>query len=325
MTRNRILILTYFFLAALYSVAADFDFTISNGISNSKLKEKMEKNVISMLSIFNSKEVSMKYMKKGITEDAKICITELLQNTTIKCSSDISSSCLKTISGYQVRGIPVDLGSADSENVGQNLTIDFTPDGNISNVSISIGEDRYNQIMAEMSSQEDYVRRQQIVSFVEQFRTAYNRKDMPFLQDVYSDKALIITGSVRNYMVRQSFGDEVSFINKEIVVYLRQTKHQYLKNLQRVFNRNEFINISFEDIDIVQHPKYDDIYGVTLKQKWYSSHYSDEGYLFLMIDFRNSERPLIQVRTWQPYKNSRGEVILKKEDVFNLGSFRIVR
>ena len=312
-------------LAAQHSVASDFDFSISDGISNSKLKEKMEKNVISMLSIFNSREVSMKFMKKGITEDARICISELLQNTTIKYSSVTSSSCIKTISGYQIRGVPVNFESADYEEAGQILTIDFTPDGDISNVSVSIGEDRYNQIMAEMSTQEDYVRRQRIVSFVEQFRTAYNRKDMPFLQDVYSDKALIITGSVRNSMERQSFGDEVSLINKETVVYLKQTKQQYLTNLQRVFNRNEFINISFEDVDIVQHPKYDDIYGVTIKQKWHSSHYYDEGYLFLMIDFRNSERPLIQVRTWQPYKNSSGKVILKKEDVFHLGSFQIVR
>jgi len=31
------------------------------------------------------------------------------------------------------------------------------------------------------------------------------------------------------------------------------------------------------------------------------------------------------VRTWQPYKNAEGQVVTKREDVFHLGSFRIVR
>jgi hypothetical protein len=44
-----------------------------------------------------------------------------------------------------------------------------------------------------------------------------------------------------------------------------------------------------------------------------------------MIDFRDADNPLIQVRTWQPYKNTEGQVVTKREDVFHLGSFRIVR
>ena len=44
-----------------------------------------------------------------------------------------------------------------------------------------------------------------------------------------------------------------------------------------------------------------------------------------MIDFRDADNPLIQVRTWQPYKNKEGQVITQKDDVYHLGSFRIVR
>jgi hypothetical protein len=109
------------------------------------------------------------------------------------------------------------------------------------------------------------------------------------------------------------------------VVYIKQTKQEYLNNLQRVFKNTKYINVKFEDIEVVQHPKYDDVYGVTLKQFWHTDRYSDEGYLFLMIDFRDADKPLIQVRTWQPYKNAEGQVVTKREDVYHLGSFRIVR
>ncbi len=41
------------------------------------------------------------------------------------------------------------------------------------------------------------------------------------------------------------------------------------------------------------------VYGVEMRQSYNSTTYSDEGYLFLLIDF--SERdPLIYVRAWQP-------------------------
>jgi hypothetical protein len=114
-------------------------------------------------------------------------------------------------------------------------------------------------------------------------------------------------------------------LNNDRVVYIKQTKQEYLKNLANVFKSSKYVNVKFEDIEVVQHPKYDDIYGVTLKQYWHTDRYHDEGYLFLMIDFRDADKPLIQVRTWQPYKNKQGQVITQKNDVYHLGSFRIVR
>ena len=65
------------------------------------------------------------------------------------------------------------------------------------------------------------------------------------------------------------------------------------------------------------------MYGVTLKQEWNSSRYSDVGFIFLMIDFQDENNPLIQVRTWQPEKLN-GQV-LAREEVFSLGDFDIVR
>ena len=67
----------------------------------------------------------------------------------------------------------------------------------------------------------------------------------------------------------------------------------------------------------MRHHKIPEIYGVKLKQKWQSDSYSDTGYLFLMIDFINPDKPLIHVRTWQPEKFPDGSVI-------SLGDFEII-
>jgi hypothetical protein len=281
-----------------------------------------------MLSLFNDAASlhakSVKLSKEKFTKEAVKEIGLIWKGSPMVFPSvNIMSRCLKTSHGYQVRGIPIDIAEADENEKRQELTVDFLSNGKICNVAIAIDMHRYDQIMAEKSSDIDYTRRQVIIDFVENFRTAYNRKDIKLLNSVFSDKALIITGKVVSEKPNSDI-DRLTLKNNK-VVYIKQTKQEYIQKLTRIFKLNNFVNVKFEDIDVVQHPKYDDIYGVTLKQYWHTSHYSDEGYLFLMIDFRDADKPLIQVRTWQPYKNNVGQVITKKEDVYHLGSFRIVR
>lgn len=324
----RPLITVLLFMTATVAMADGATFKINEGVVDAATKAKMESNVTLMMSLFKTaadeQQKKLKLSKDNFTAEAIKDIDQMWKTSAMSCPPvNIMSRCLKTSSGYQVRGIPVDMVEADQEESRQELTIDFTTDGRISGVSISIDLQRYEEIMGQKESDLDYARRQIIVDFVENFRTAYNRKDIELLNSVFSDKALIITGKV----VKEKPNSDLTrmTLSNNKVVYIKQSKQQYITNLTRVFKNTKYINVKFEDIEVVQHPKYDDVYGVTLKQYWHTSGYSDEGYLFLMIDFRDANNPLIQVRTWQPYKNAEGEVVTKREDVFHLGSFRIVR
>ena len=325
---NRIKMLVLMLSVSTTVAFADGLFRIVEGLSDGPLKTTMETNVNAMMMAMNTAasqdSKSVKLQKENFTNEAIKEIGLIWKSSAMICPPvNIMSKCLQTPRGYQVRGIPVDLKEADENEKRQELTIDFLPNGKISGIAIAIEMHRYDQIMAEKSSDIDYARRQIIVDFVENFRTAYNRKDLELLTRVYSDKALIITGKVISEKPNSDI-DRMTLSNNK-VVYIKQTKQEYLRNLGNVFKSTKYINVKFEDIDIVQHPKYDDIYGVTLKQYWHTDRYRDEGYLFLMIDFRDADNPLIQVRTWQPYKNKQGQVITQKNDVYHLGSFRIVR
>ena len=72
-------------------------------------------------------------------------------------------------------------------------------------------------------------------------------------------------------------------------------------------------------------PLYVNVLNIDTQGNKYMVLPMDEGFLFLMIDFRYSFIPLIQVRTWQPYKDMAGNIVTQRKDVFHLGSFRIVR
>ena len=83
------------------------------------------------------------------------------------------------------------------------------------------------------------------------------------------------------------------------VKYTRQTKSQYLKNLKRTMQSNEYINIHFADNHIFK-SSGKELYGIQIKQDYFSSSYGDTGYLFLLLDMENVSQPLVKVRAWQP-------------------------
>ncbi len=140
-----------------------------------------------------------------------------------------------------------------------------------------------------------------LMSFLENYKTAYALKRLDYIRDIFDDNAVIITGAVTQRIT----GDVEmnSYRNNRYVRYNRQTKDQYLRNLDRCFRSNEFINIRFGNNDVVKAGAGGELYGIQIKQDYYSTNYGDQGYLFLMVDLNDPERPVIKVRTWQPEKD----------------------
>ena len=160
----------------------------------------------------------------------------------------------------------------------------------------------------------DLRRRQMILDYVEQFRTAYNQKDINFLNQVFSDDALIITGRVITQKHAEGFSSQK-------IVYNKQNKQQYLTNLSRVFRAASYIKVTFDEVEVMRHPVNANFYGVTLHQGYTSNRYHDDGYLFLLWDFTDEAHPQIHVRTWQPDRV--GGKALPKDEIFTLSDFDI--
>lgn len=212
--------------------------------------------------------------------------------------------------GYEMRDIPITFISPDGEPHYEEAVVEFSPDGRLRDIRIALPIHRYNSLMREGQDVVDIARRRHILGFIEQFRTAYNRKDLDFIEQVFSDEALIIVGNVV-----ESSGESSPY--EQQVEYLRQSKTEYIERLGGVFSRNEWIEVAFEEIGLVRHPLHEHLYGVSMVQYYSSATYSDEGYLFLLIDFQNEERPLIHVRTWQPRYET------PEQDVFSIGEIEI--
>lgn len=160
--------------------------------------------------------------------------------------------------------------------------------------------------------------RRMILNYVEHLRTSYTTKDIEFLEQLFSEEALIIVGKV----IRNAPKMEGQYLSQEQVQYNVKSKRAYLDRLKLLFKTNKEIKLKFSDFKIMRHPTLEGIYGVTLRQGYSSDLYSDDGYLFLLWDFRDEASPLIHVRTWQPSMLN-DQTPLPEKDIFNIRNFNL--
>lgn len=324
MMKARLFLFSMLFPLLVYAQLEETQVVITDGLSNAQLKGAIEKNISCFLMSCNTAVMNGDKPKvdKTLTDDARKALSAMWKMSPMSCPvSKIEEICLETPDGYQVRNIPVSMMAADDDDKDQELVLNLTRNGEIDNISIAIEGHKYKEIMDSHESVEDLFRRQVIVDFVENYRTSYNRKDLKYIESVFSENALIITGKVVREKPKSDFA--MRSLSPERIVYQKKTKGEYIASLKKVFASNSYLNVVFDEVEVIQHPKLTDIYGVTLKQEWNSSRYRDVGFVFLMIDFQDELHPLIQVRTWQPEKLN-GKV-LARDEVFNLGDFDIVR
>ena len=196
------------------------------------------------------------------------------------------------------RSIPMSFSfSGNRRTFVEDVVFHFTKDGKVSEVAFALGKQAVDDIMRrELWNVAD---RQMMISFLESYKTAYALKRIDYLRTIFSNDALIITGKV----VKSSGSKEIRPGNVKLVKYTRQSKEKYLNNLEKCFSSNEYVNIHFADNIVRRSSSNPDVYGIQIKQDYYSSTYGDTGYLFLLINFKNRHEPLIHVRTWQPDKD----------------------
>ena len=139
---------------------------------------------------------------------------------------------------------------------------------------------------------------------------AYRRKDIGYINTLYADTGLFIVGRLI-----QDSGERSPY--EPQVEYLTFDRKEFVSRLTEIFQKNAWIDVKFNEVGILRHPRHPDVYGVSMTQHFTSSLYSDTGYLFLLVDFRDSRRPIIHVRTWQSILD------IPEDKKFSLGDMEI--
>lgn len=193
------------------------------------------------------------------------------------------------------RSIPMSFAFQGNKRIfTEDVVFYLNGDGKVYEVAFGLEKRAVDDIMNRGEWSDEA--RKQMIHFMETYKTAYALKRLDYINTIFSNDALIITGSI----VKATKQTEMQPAKMAQVKYTRQTKEQYMKNLEKCFRSNEYINLHFADNIVRRSGTKPDVYGIQIKQDYYSSTYGDSGYLFLLIDFQKPDEPLIHVRTWQP-------------------------
>lgn len=300
-------------IACAASAAAwgEVTFRFSDGINSAALKTKMEKEASRLLTAINDAQQrggAINFTGIDIDELAVETIKMNWDNVHFRTEDDEPVEHGLTLKapdgsarGYEVRNIGMEMipfDSSYSSGDRREISINFNPSGRIVDFNFTLDPNQYAQLIKEGIEMGDSERRRQILHWVEQFQSAYNQKDIKFMEDVFSDDALIITGVVR--FTREK-GD-LAPTKSARVEYVRQNKKQYLAKLRGIFDREKnkgYLNVNFDNFRVLRHAAKPNYYGVTLRQRWSTPGYSDEGVVFLIWDFADENHPKIHVRTWE--------------------------
>lgn len=183
----------------------------------------------------------------------------------------------------------------------ESVTFTFNKEGKIDYLAFAL-DDKSTTDILQHAAWSEYARKI-LTDFLENYKTAYALKRLDYIRSIFDDNAVIITGKVltRQTSAYGEVGGE--YLNNKYVQYTRQGKEQYMRNLERCFASNEYINIRFANNDIVKAGVGGEVYGIQIKQDYYSTNYGDTGYLFLMVDLNDPKQPVIKVRSWQPERD----------------------
>lgn len=302
--RNLFLALGFAFIAqSVGAQRVNIDLMYDQGSVKQSTVTTAEQNLSALTTEINAACQENRPIDTGgisMTDFARKAITTLWKNIHFQTTTTNISDKLWVFHRnrmMQVNHIPFCL-SDDSPLDGdrQDAVVEFDLTGRITDFRFSVDSHAFES-MENQSSVADLEEQAIIKKYVERFRTAYNQKDIDFLNMIFSDDALIITGNV--VTVRTP---EAGMVQQ--VKFSKQTKTQYLRNLQRCFARNRWIKVNFQHLTDPTRREGKDgrvYYGVRLRQEWSSANgYHDEGYVFLLWEFPKEGDPIIHVRTWQP-------------------------
>ncbi len=203
---------------------------------------------------------------------------------------------MKFEESYFCRSIPMQFSFSGNKSFIENVVFVFNEDMKVSSLQFGLEKIAVDDILGKTKWNDDA--KLVIINFLENYKTAFALARLDYLESIFSEDALIITGRV---IKRTNVENQINLQNSEYIKYNRQTKGEYIANLRRSFQSKEYVNLRFSNLKVTKMGKGDkQVYCMEIKQDYYSSNYGDTGYLVLVVDVDDYQKPIIHVRTWQP-------------------------
>lgn len=245
---------------------------------------------------------------KGLcTDDGWSHVQKLLHYGSARMVGNPNIQFLDNNGDITIRSYPMSFQfKSNKRKFNEDVVFHLNREGKITQLAFALDKRSADDILCHRGEWSDQAK-QTIVNFMESYKTAYALRDIDYIDHIFSDDALILVGHVVKPSPKKS---EMQPAKVEHVEYIRKSKKDYMKSLEKAFSSNEYINLKFGET-MVSKSGYTnhktgqkmEVYGIQLRQDYFSQTYGDTGYLFLAVDLTDANNPLIHIRTWQPEKD----------------------
>ena len=187
-----------------------------------------------------------------------------------------------------------------AQDDGTALYLVFTIDGENKIVDSWFGMDdaAYTALLDAGQRIPDEAVAEQVRSFLDKLAHAYSVRDTSYIFDAYSDRAVMVFGKQLNVVANypELPPAKARAVERSDLRYEFRTPQQHFDKLRGIYETNKSVRVSYEDIK-VEGTALGDVYSVTLRQRWRSSTYNDDGFLLFAVEHRKTQ-PLILMRNW---------------------------
>lgn len=195
------------------------------------------------------------------------------------------------------RSIPMRFSFSTSDrHFVEDIVFVFEEDGLISSMTFALESTTVQDIVSKTQWTDGA--KMVLIEFLENYKTAFALERLEYIESIFSDEAIIITGR-KVYRAQVENAIKMNEVDYE---YNKYTKAQYIDKLRSSFANKQYINLKFSNIELnkTNRGNNNNLYTIQVKQDYYSSNYGDSGYLFLMVDVNDYRKPIIHIRAWQP-------------------------
>ena len=267
----------------------------------------------------NYRGVKNYFSETGFTQFQKI----MNYGEVSVCVDDYKIRLVEMENRIQVRSIPVSINLREPGNnkiFTEKLCFLFE-DNKICWINFALEDYYIDDAIRRNEHSHDFLKRLSGINFMEYYKTIFNLKQVDLISEIFADSAQIFVGYIKESKeVNKNLARELDTALESHQVHLEKySKSEYIDRLRdHVFPKNKYINIQFQDMDLLRRSEQRPIYAVSLHQEYFSSTYSDQGYLMLLLDFANENEPKIFFRYWQPEKFGEEDLRAIEPGDFNL-------
>ena len=266
---------------------------------------RYHQKVLSVCDMIRQKVMDYSTLSQYMTSKGVNDYKKLMENDSVYVISTDVCRFVRLGTDVQCRSVPMKFISSNGKNYIENVVFTIDKKTNkINGIRFALEERSVRNIMENTDINEKT--RMMLFTFMENYKTAFSMKNWDYIESVFADDAVIITGdkmiqgeASKNYVSKNKINDND---------FIKQTKSQYISLLTNT--KKKWINIKFGNTH-VEKSNQQEMYAITLLQDYDSSHGDHNGYLFLLIDANDSKQPLIRIQTWQPESAGTTPITLK--------------